>query len=82
MKFFYLSTTPNSEGKLEIHERNCIHKPSLIEAEYLGPFNNGKEALRSALLKNKKAATCSHCCTSTFSPSFVKSNSDPLDLNA
>ncbi len=68
MKFFYLSTSPNSESKYEIHERNCIHKPAMMDLDYLGPFNSGREALRVARRKNPDAVICSHCCTSTFSP--------------
>jgi len=71
MKFYYLSTVPNSESKYEVHERNCVYKPEMIDLVYLGPFNSGQEALRKARLKNKAAVTCSSCCNSTFSPSFA-----------
>ncbi|MDN3203250.1 hypothetical protein [Algoriphagus sediminis] len=71
MKFYYLSTVPNSESKYEVHERNCVYKPEMIDLVYLGPFNSGQEALRKARLRNKLAVTCSSCCTSTFRPSFT-----------
>ena len=70
MKFFYLSTVANSQGDFVIHERNCMHKPNLMDLVYLGPFNGGREALREALKENTKSAMCEHCCRSVFSPSF------------
>ena len=71
MKFFYLSSLPTENSRFEIHERNCVYKPPMLDLIYLGPFNSGQEALRAALLKNNKAVTCTTCCQSTFSPSFV-----------
>ncbi len=61
MKFFYLSTKCNSVGKFEIHERNCKHIPPILDREYLGPFNNGKEALRRAINLNPNASLCEVC---------------------
>jgi hypothetical protein len=62
MKFFYLSTKCNSSGKYEIHERNCVHIPPILDREYLGPFNNGREALRRAINLNPNASLCPVCC--------------------
>lgn len=82
MKFFYLSSIPTAESTYEIHERNCAHKPAMADLQYLGPFNSGKEALRTALLKNNQAVTCSECCTSTFSPNFINDSSQSSQTNA
>lgn len=62
MKFFYLSSKPNSEGYFEIHDRECPHIPDAVDRDYLGPFNNGQEALNRVVLKNPQAVTCTHCC--------------------
>ncbi|MBN3518476.1 hypothetical protein JYB62_00555 [Algoriphagus lutimaris] len=66
MKFFYLASSPNSEGEFEIHDRECEFIPDLHEREYLGPYNNGKEAMRKALDLNPKATICEKCGTSAF----------------
>ncbi len=63
MKFFYLSSKPNSQGRFEIHDRECPHIPDAVDRDYLGPFNNGVEALNRVILKNPAAVTCPHCCT-------------------
>ncbi|TDQ19487.1 hypothetical protein DFQ04_1309 [Algoriphagus boseongensis] len=63
MKFFYLSSLPNAEGLFEIHDKECELIPESINRDYLGPFNNGKEALRVASQKNPKAALCAKCCS-------------------
>ncbi|UZD24240.1 hypothetical protein PBT90_12680 [Algoriphagus halophytocola] len=62
MKFFYLSSKPNSEGAFEIHDRECEHIPDLYERDYLGPYNSSKEALRKAASIRPKAKACDHCC--------------------
>ncbi len=74
MKFFYLESNPNKEGKYEIHERECDLIPDILDREYLGPFNNGKEAMRKALNMNPKACTCEKCCNSSFQGVFFKNN--------
>ncbi|MEN2281034.1 hypothetical protein AAGF08_02775 [Algoriphagus sp. SE2] len=74
MKFFYLSSNPNDEGKYEIHERECELIPDILDREYLGPFNNGKEAMRKAVDLNPKASTCKQCCNTTFQAVFFKNN--------
>ncbi len=72
MKFFYLSTKPNDNGKFVIHERDCPRIPNSYDRDYLGPFNTGAEALRAASGKNGEAATCDKCCVTTFHPIFFK----------
>ncbi|WP_296698845.1 hypothetical protein [Algoriphagus sp.] len=74
MKFFYLSSNPTSEGNYEIHERECDLIPDILDREYLGPFNNGKEAMRKALDLNPKASTCEKCCISSYQAVFFKKN--------
>lgn len=68
MKFFYLSTAPNQEGFFEIHEKECEYIPDSLDRDYLGPFNNGMEALRSAVIRNPKSTLCSHCCANITAP--------------
>lgn len=74
MKFFYIASKPNSEGEFEIHERECDLIPDILNREYLGPYNNGKEAMRKALDLNPKAKTCEKCCSLSFQPIFFKNN--------
>ena len=76
MKFFYLSSEPNESGKFEIHERECENIPDLLDREYLGPYNNGNEALRKALNLNPEAITCDNCCVSSFQAVFKKNKID------
>jgi hypothetical protein len=64
MKFFYLSTKCNSQDEFEIHDRECPNLPPILDRDYLGPFNNGLEALRKALKVNKKSCLCEECCSS------------------
>ena len=62
MKFFYVGITKNPFDTSEVHERNCPSIPSMAERSYLGPFNNGKEALRKAIQLKKNVAVCPECC--------------------
>jgi hypothetical protein len=73
MKFFYLSSKPNDLGHFEIHEKECPHIPEAIDRDYLGPFNNGQEALRKALLMNPGSVCCEHCCQTNFEARFSQS---------
>ncbi len=70
MKFFYLSSKPNHFGHFEIHEKDCLDIPDAIDRDYLGPFNNGREAQRKAILREKDSVCCEKCCQSNFEASF------------
>lgn len=72
MKFFYLSSKPNQEGNFEIHERECDSIPESLDRDYLGPFNNGPEAMRKAQSLNPLASLCPTCCTNTFQAIIFK----------
>lgn len=61
MKFYYLSTQVNSDGKRVIHERDCKMIPSRYERDYLGPFNSSLEALRTESQKNPNVTNCCYC---------------------
>ncbi|MBC6367528.1 hypothetical protein [Algoriphagus sp. AK58] len=73
MKFFYLSSKPNSQGEFEIHDKECQHIPDSLDRDYLGPFNNGLEALRKAEQLKPTVSLCKKCCQSTFQAVFFKS---------
>lgn len=62
MKFFYISSVPNQDNLFEIHERDCPNIPNAINRDYLGPFNNGSEALRTATRNKGNATLCASCC--------------------
>ncbi|WP_186756287.1 hypothetical protein [Echinicola salinicaeni] len=63
MVFFYLTNfLPNDEGH-EVHVQGCAKMPSMDSLTYLGPFNNYKEALRSAERKFDEVSVCPHCCS-------------------
>jgi hypothetical protein len=74
MKFFYLSSKPTQHGLFEIHEKDCHDIPDAIDRDYLGPFNNGREALRQAVLIQPASVCCEKCCKSQFEASFIPSN--------
>jgi len=61
MKFFYMSSLPNSEGQFTVHDRDCFDIPSIYERDYLGPFNTALEALRYASTKEISVITCMKC---------------------
>lgn len=61
MKFYYLATEPNSDGKFEIHERDCELIPSAYDRDYLGPYNSGKEALSKAQKIKSEPVLCERC---------------------
>ncbi len=71
MKFFYLSAVAESSGNFEVHEKTCGRIPGALDRDYLGPFNNGQEALRKALSLNPKSVCCENCCQSSFQPILV-----------
>ncbi|MCH7400477.1 hypothetical protein ACFOUP_10620 [Belliella kenyensis] len=71
MKFFYLSSISDENGNFQIHEKECPFLPDALDRDYLGPFNNGKEALRRALSINKKATICEHCCEKKIAKSLL-----------
>ncbi len=76
MKFFYLSFKANGKGGFEIHEKECELIPEPLDRDYLGPFNNGREALRKALLMKSAAVCCESCCKSTFEAVFNSAKTD------
>lgn len=72
MKFYYLSTKPNSEGKFEVHERDCELIPSAYDRDYLGPFNSGKEAISKAILTQVDSVLCLACSSESYVAVFGK----------
>jgi len=78
MKFFYLSSKANQNNQFEIHEKECGFIPDSLDRDYLGPFNNGREALRKALSIKATAVCCVSCCQLPSQPIFnaTKSNSE------
>lgn len=70
MKFFYLSSEANPNGHFEIHDKECDFIPDSINRDYLGPFNNGQEALRKAKQLKSTAICCENCCKTTFKAVF------------
>lgn len=72
MKFFYLSSVANSEGSHEVHHRDCELIPDSLNRDYLGPFNNGLEAIRKAEKMNPKVSLCEVCCKIISQPVFFK----------
>ena len=75
MKFFYLSSTPNEDNMFEIHERECSNIPDSLDRDYLGPFNNGAEAIRKAKTINDNVTLCVHCCKVSTSSVLLKKKS-------
>ena len=76
MKFFYLSSRSNAAGYCEVHEKECALIPDALERDYLGPFNNGREALRKAVSIKPNAVCCEACCKPAFQASFNSTKTD------
>jgi len=72
MKFFYLSTQLNTEGKFEVHERDCDLIPSAYDRDYLGPFNSGKEAISKASSLKSNATLCPNCSSTSYVAVFSR----------
>ncbi|PZX51936.1 hypothetical protein [Algoriphagus chordae] len=70
MKFFYLASSPNANGLHEVHDRECEDIPGSYDRDYLGPFNNGNEAIRKALSIKEKVGLCENCCNSSSQTIF------------
>ncbi|MBD8487639.1 hypothetical protein IFO69_02650 [Echinicola sp. CAU 1574] len=62
MIFFYLSNCFDKNGVHEVHKLGCAEIHGMDDASYLGPFNNGAEALRKARLNYENVSLCVHCC--------------------
>lgn len=83
MKFYYLSTEPNNDGDHEIHTRECSKIPSFHKRLYLGPFNNGHEALGLAKVSHSKSVICQACQNVSLVPRFSHFNdSEPIQPNS
>ncbi|MFC3415425.1 hypothetical protein [Algoriphagus hitonicola] len=76
MKFFYLSSVANEAGKFEVHHRDCELIPDAIDRDYLGPFNNGAEAMRKAKNLNPESCLCPSCCSNMTQSVFFKCKND------
>jgi hypothetical protein len=76
MKFFYLSSKVNPDGHYEVHEKECPHLPGPLDRDYLGPFNNGREALRKAESIKPGAVCCENCCKPSFQAMFNSIKTD------
>ncbi|MCH6234371.1 hypothetical protein [Cognataquiflexum rubidum] len=82
MKFYYLSTDPNNEGDYEIHHRECSKIPSIQKRLYLGPFNNGHEAMNLARVSHSKLVICEACQNVSMVPRFSHFNdTEPIHPN-
>lgn len=70
MNFFYLSSFPNAQGDHLIHDKNCPDLPDPLDRDYIGPFNNGREAMRKAIVNQERSVCCEKCCNSSFEATF------------
>jgi hypothetical protein len=76
MKFFYVASKKTKIGKHVVHERECAQLPDALDRTYLGPFNNGLEALRRAKEIDSNVILCTSCCPSTTQPVIFKTRED------
>ncbi len=65
MKFFYMSSVPNSEFQYVVHERCCPEIPSPYDRDYLGPYNSAIEAIRAVAEAKDNVSTCPKCWNKT-----------------
>lgn len=79
MKFFYLSTQASDKGIYELHHRDCVRLPPVSHREYIGPYDNGKEALKKAINFNPNASLCPMCNKSLINLNTEKSKKPKME---
>ena len=58
MKNYYVNKLKQSNGDHEVHVSTCNHLPNIENREYLGLFNDCKEAVKKAKEKYAKSNGC------------------------
>lgn len=61
MKNYYVNKIKQSNGDHEVHESSCNRLPSMENREYLGLFNDCKEAVKKAKEKYAQSDGCYFC---------------------
>lgn len=64
MKYYYVNRIKQSNGDHEVHESTCIYLPNIENREYLGSFNDCKEAVKKAKEKYVQSDGCFFCSNS------------------
>lgn len=61
MKYYYVNKQPQSNGDHEVHAAECSFLPDVQNREYLGYFNNCREAVATAKRTYPGADGCFYC---------------------
>jgi 23S rRNA G2069 N7-methylase RlmK/C1962 C5-methylase RlmI len=64
MKDYYVNKIKQSNGDLEVHESSCRFLPNIENREYIGLFNDCKEAVKKAKEKYAQSDGCYFCSNS------------------
>ncbi len=64
MKTYYVNKLKQANGDHEVHESTCSYLPNNQNKEYLGFFNDCKDAVKKAKEKYPKSNGCYYCSNS------------------
>lgn len=61
---YYFNIYSDSKGNHEIHTKDCVFLPSVLNREYIGYYSSCQAAMKAARSKypNKKFDGCYFCC--------------------
>ena len=62
MASYYVNRNAQSNGDHEVHRSDCDHLPDFVNREYLGEFNNCRDAVREATTRYSDVDGCYYCC--------------------
>lgn len=58
---YYINKNAQPTGEREIHKERCVYLPDIINRQYLGMFDNCKEALQEAKKFYSNVDGCYYC---------------------
>jgi hypothetical protein len=61
MTSYYVNKNVQLNGDHEVHEQGCVFMPSGKNSEYLGDFENCRDAVREAEKTYSQVNGCSFC---------------------
>lgn len=60
-KHYYVNKNKQNNGDNEVHKEECKWIPDVLNREYLGYFDNCRDAVRKAREKGYNANGCYYC---------------------
>lgn len=61
MAFYFVNTKAKTNGEHEIHKAGCLFMPSNVRRQYLGNFNDSRDALHEAEHYFNHVNGCFYC---------------------